>query len=99
MANGNVTINAPCSGQLMSDKLQLYYYIVEAILLAVKEVNDILESTVNFPSKSVMRVEKYNALVNFLRHPRPLDKNEQLDHLSPSLEQIIKHFLLPRCIR
>jgi hypothetical protein len=83
----------------VSDKLQLYYYIVETILLAVKEINDILEGKVNSHSKGVMRVEKYNALVHFLRDPRPLDKNKQFDHLSPCLEQIIKHSLLPRRIR
>jgi hypothetical protein len=44
MANGECdNEQVPCAGQLMSDKLQLYYNIVEAILLAVQEVDDILD--------------------------------------------------------
>jgi len=70
----------------MSDKLQLYYYIVEAVLLAVKEMNDILGkiSLILISSRSLGRA--YDALIHFFGYSSPLNKNKQFDHLSTSLD-------------
>ena len=79
-------IAAPCACQLMSDKLQLYYYIVEAVLLAVKEMNDILGKFALISISSRSSGREYNALIHFFGHSSPLHKNEQFNHLSTSLD-------------